>query len=305
MNENPSLLLAGAHIARRNARYIVWFYLLNLIFAWWGAAAFGASAHRILDHSLYSDHLLHGMDLTVLGELFSDPRFGSPAAPGAASTRLAVLYFFITFLAMPGVWLGYSLDHRISREEFFRICGHNLWRFLRLLCLFVIVAGIVSGILFGVQSGVVNAATRSSNERLPLILWLAILAIIFLAATVIRAWFDLAQVDAVIRDQTAVRKSVSAGFHAAREGGAHLLGNYLAIALAAGAALVGGILLWHAIVPPASVLGAFLIGQLTLFLLLAMRFWQRATAAAFYVRHLSQAAISEPPPLAASAPLVR
>jgi len=292
MNENRSLLQAGAEIARRNQRYVVWFYLLNLLLAWWGAVAFGNSAHRILDNSLYADRLLHGMDVTVLGELFADPRFGPAAASGAASTRFAVLFFLISLLFMPGVLLGYASDHRISREEFFRTCGHNLWRFLRLLCLFVLIGGIVTAVLFGIQGGVFKAADQTSNERLPVILSLACFAIILLVATAIRAWFDLAQIDAVLRDQPAVRKSVAAAFRVARLSWGRLLGNYVAIALAAAAVLIGGILLWHAIVPPSSVLGAFLISQLTLLLLLAMRFWQRAVAVAYYMRFSTEAAIS-------------
>jgi hypothetical protein len=295
MNENPSLLLAAAQIARRNRRYIVWFYLLNVLFAWWGAAAFGVHVHRILDHSLYADYLLHGMDISVLAEVIARPEFGSVDGSSAPSMRFAILFFVVSLLLMPGVLLGYASDHRISREEFFRSCGHNLWRFLRLLCFYLIIAGIMTGVLFGIQGGVVKAADQTSNERLPLILQLLSLAIIFLVATAIRAWFDLAQTDTVLRDEPAVRKSVAAGFRAARQNWARLLGNYVAIALAAAAILAGGILLWHAIVPPSSVFGAFLISQLILFLLLTMRFWQRATAVAFYVTHLAEAAAATPP----------
>jgi len=305
MSENPSLLMAGANIARRNQRYVVWFYLLNLLFAWWGAVAFGAQAHRILDHSLYAGRLLHGMDISVLGEMFARPEFGSPVGSSAPATRLAVLFFVISLLFMPGVLFGYASDHKISREEFFRTCAHNLWRFLRLLCCFVIIAGIATGVLLGIQGGVVKAAEHTSNERLPDILQLVGITIIFLSATAIRAWFDLAQTDTVLRDQPAVRKSVAAGFRMARQNWASLLGKYLVIALAAAATLVAGILLWHAIVPPRSVFGAFLISQLTLFLLLAMRFWQRATAVAFYARHAVEPAPEALPASALAAQLSR
>ena len=126
--------MAGANIARSNRRYIVWFFLLNLLFAWWGTAAFSAQSHRILDHSLYADHLLHGMDASVVTEVITRPEFGTPLGSAAPATRLAVLFFVVSLVFMPGVFLGYASDHRISREEFFRACGHNLWRFVRLLC---------------------------------------------------------------------------------------------------------------------------------------------------------------------------
>jgi hypothetical protein len=59
------------------------------------------------------------------------------------------------------------------------------------------------------------------------------------------------------------------------------------------AVLVAGILLWYAIVPPSSVLGAFIIGQATMLLLLATRFWQRATAVACYLREIAEPVVEE------------
>jgi hypothetical protein len=52
-------------------------------------------------------------------------------------------------------------------------------------------------------------------------------------------------------------------------------------------------LLWYAIVPPSSVLGAFIIGQATMLLLLATRFWQRATAVACYASEITEPVADE------------
>jgi hypothetical protein len=148
---------------------------------------------------------------------------------------------------------------------------------------FTVIAGTLGGVLLGAQNALVNAADQTSNERLPFFIQLAGTAIVFLALTVMRIWFDLAQADVVLQDQTAVRKSVAVGFGKIRHTLGRLLVSYVLIAIAALAVLVGGILLWHAIVPPGSVLGAFLVGQATLLLFLAARFWQRASAVAFSV----------------------
>jgi membrane-anchored glycerophosphoryl diester phosphodiesterase (GDPDase) len=159
-----------------------------------------------------------------------------------------------------------------------------MWRFVRLFVIFLIVAAIVGGIIFGIQTGLLKATDQNENERLPVFIQLGGLAIIFLVLTVIRIWFDLAQTDVVLRDQGAVRKSVSAGWRMMKRNLGRLLGNYVVISLVALAVLVAGIWLWYTIVPASSVLGAFLISQIMLLLLLAMRFWQRATAVAFYTR---------------------
>ncbi|MGB8774010.1 MAG: hypothetical protein WCC78_07720, partial [Terriglobales bacterium] len=46
--------------------------------------------------------------------------------------------------------------------------------------------------------------------------------------------------------------------------------------------LVIGLWIWNVVIPSASLVGAFLIAQLILLLLLAARFWQRAVAVSFY-----------------------
>lgn len=63
-------------------------------------------------------------------------------------------------------------------------------------------------------------------------------------------------------------------------------------------------MLWHLIVPPSSVFGAFLVSQLMLLLLLAMRFWQRAAAVAFYVKEMAEPGVDMPPVMPAATPVV-
>jgi hypothetical protein len=296
MSENTNLVSAGAHVAGRNKRYVVWFYVLNLVFAHFGATAFNDSVHSILDHSLYADKLLHGFNLAVFTELLARPEFG--AIPGATHPAMmfAVVFFLASLLFMPGVLLGYSSDHRLPRDEFYRACGRNVWRFVRLFLFFAVIAGAIGGILFGALNALATAADKTSYERLPFFTQLLGTIIILLILTVVRIWFDLAQTDVVLRDQPAVRKSVATGFRKTRRNLGRLLGSYVVIAIAALTVLVVGILLWSAIVPPSSVVGAFIVGEVTLLLLLATRFWQRATAVAFYLREMAEPALEEARP---------
>jgi len=299
MNENRNLVSAGAEIASGNKRYVVWFFLLNLMFAHFGATAFNDQARGILDHSLYADKLLHGFDAAVFLELLARPEFGTLPSAIHPAMMFAVVFFLVSLLFMPGVLLGYASDHRLPRDEFYRTCGRNVWRFLRLFLFFTIIAGIVAGILFGFFNALATAADKTSYERLPFFMQFVGAVIIFLVLTVIRVWFDLAQADVVLRDRPAVHKSVAAGFRKTRRNLGRLLGSYVVIAIVALAVLVAGILLWHAIVPPSSVLGAFIVGQATLLLLLATRFWQRATAVAFYVKEMARPLVDEAQPVPA------
>ena len=297
MNGKTSLVAAGAAIVRRNKRYIVWFYLLNLAFAHFGATAFSDAAHGILGHSLYADKLLHGFSLGVFLEMLVRPEFGTLPSATHPAMMFAVVFFLASLVFMPGVLLGYASDHPLPRDEFYRACGRNVWRFVRLFLFFSVIAGIVAGILFGGLNALVSAADKTSNERLPFFTQLIGTVIILVMLTVIRMWFDVAQTDVVLRDQPAVRKSIVAGFRKTRRNFGRLLGSYLAIAIVAVAILMAGILLWYAIVPPSSVLGAFIIGQATMLLLLAMRFWQRATAVAVYVREMTEPVAEETRPI--------
>jgi hypothetical protein len=288
MQEKRSLLSNGASIVGRNKRYVVWFYLLNLALATIGATAFVQHARPLLDKSLYSDGLVHGFDLGVLVELLARPEFGPMRASSAPAMTLAVFFFLLTMIFLPGVFLGYASDHRVSREEFFRTCGRNIWRFVRLTIMFAIVGGVVAGILFGVQGVLVKAADASSQETLSFWVQMASLIVIFVLMTVIRIWFDLAEADTVLTDQGAVRKSVGTAFRQTKKNLGGLLASYVAISIVGLAILGAGLWLWNVLVPPASVWGAFFISQLILLLLLAVRFWQRATAVSSYLRGVSE-----------------
>ena len=288
MAENHGLLSSGWSMVGRNKRYIAWFYLLNLLLGLFGTVAFFKQAGTILDHSLLADRLVHGFDFGVYGEMLARPEFGPTSASGAAGACFAVLFFVATALFLPGVLQGYASTYRLPREDFFRACGRNLWRFIRLTIVAGIVMGIVAGVLFGIRGALVKAADESTNELLPVYVSFASLLVIFLVMSVLRIWFDLAQADVVLSDQRAVRKSIGAGFRHAWRGLGRLLASYVTTTIVAAIVLAAGLWVWMKFVPPASVVGAFVVSQLTLLLLLIPRFWQRGVAVTYYLQNMVQ-----------------
>jgi hypothetical protein len=125
--------------------------------------------------------------------------------------------------------------------------------------------------------------------------------------TALRIWFDLAQADVVLSDQRAVRRSIGKGFrHTWRDLG-RLLGSYVVTAVVALIILAAGLWAWMKFVPPASVIGAILVSQLTLLLLLIPRFGQRGLAVTYYLQNMVEPIPVQtfaPPPVPVASPVV-
>src|SRR5579872_230386 len=286
MEERKGLLSTGWGRIAHNKRYIVWFYILNLVMAWLGAAAFSNQAHDYLDHSLLSSRLVHGMDIGVLIEMFAQPDFGTVSAARASGVHFALAFFLLTALFMPGVLQGFSSTYRLPRDDFFRACGRNLWRFIRLMIVAGIVIGAVASALFALLGVIVKAAEESTNELLPFEMRMLCLAIIFLVMTALRIWFDLAEADVVLSDQNAVRRSIATGFRHAWRNLWQLLGAYVLITIVALIILGAGLVTWEKLIPASSVAGAFVLTQFMLLLLLIPRFWQRGVAVSYYLENM-------------------
>jgi hypothetical protein len=286
MSENKGLLSSGLGMVLRNKRYIVWFYVLNLLLGLFGTVAFVNQAGTILDHSLQSQELLHGFSLGVLTEMFARPEFGPTIASRGPAMFFALLFMVLTTLFLPGLFQGYASTYRLPREDFFRACGRNLWRYIRLLIVAGIVMGIATGALFTIQGVIEKSAGESTNELLVPEIRYGGLLLIFLVMAVFRIWFDLAEADIVLSDQRAVRKSIWAALRHTFRGLGRLLASYLVTTVVAAFILVGGLWIWMKFVAPAHVAGAFVVSQLTLLLLLIPRFWQRGVVVSYWKQNM-------------------
>ena len=285
-NSRRSLISSGFRAVLANKRYIVWFWLLNLVLAILGTSAFRESSHKVLDHSLYSEGLTQGFRLPVLIELLARPEFGPMITVTAPALWLACAYFLLTALFLPGVFAGYASTYRLPREDFFRACGRNLWRFIRLMMVSGIVMGVIAGLLFAANGAISTKAEQSTNELLPFTLRMAGLLIILLVMTSLRIWFDLAETDVVLNDERAVRRSIARGFRQTFRSLGRLLGSYVLATLMAAIVLGAGIWCWIELIPANSVTRAFLLMQFILLLLLIPRFWQRGMAVSYWQQRM-------------------
>ena len=300
---NQGLLSSGWSRLIHNKRYLFWFWLLNLTLAEFGTAAFRRSAHAILDHSLYADRLITGFDVGVFGEMLAKPDFGPMTSVTVPAMYFGFVFFLATALFMPGIFAGYASTYRLQRDEFFRACGRNLWRFIRIVIVAGIVMGIIGGLLFWANGAIAGKAGESTNEKLPFELRMIGFAIIFLVMTTLRIWFDLAEVETVLNDQRAVRKSIGLAFRHTFRSLGRLLTSYVVTTIVAAIFLAGGLWIWMRFVSPQNVFGAFVIAQITLFLLLIPRFWQRGVAVSYWQQRMLVPITLRPEIEAAPAPV--
>jgi hypothetical protein len=301
MADNKGLLGRGWSKVKHNKRYIFWFWLMNLALGMIGASVFKGQAHTILGNNLYADRLVHGFDISVLVEMFARPEFGPTSGAFEAGFHSAIIFFLATAIFLPGVFQGYASNYRLPRDEFFRACGRNLWRFIRLLIIAGIVMGVVAGALFALHGFLEGRAEESTNEMLlPWVRGIG-LAVIFLAMTTLRICFDLAEADVVLNDQQAVRHSAGIGFRHTFRNLGKLLGSYLITTIMALIILGTGLVVWLNWIPAKSTTRAFLLAQLILLLLLIPRFWQRGIAVAYWQEKI---AVTLAPTIPVVAPVV-
>jgi len=282
MTDNKGLLSSGLGMVMRNKRYLFWFWLLNITLAELGSAAFRRSAHALLDHSLMSGRLLRSFDVGTVIEMVMRPEFGQTSALSTPALCFGFVFFLATALFLPGIFAGYASRYRLPREEFFRACGRNLWRFIRIMVVAFFVMIIPAGLLFALNDEIVKKAGQSTTETLPFTVQMIGLFLIFLIMSTLRIWFDLAEADTVLSDQRAVRKSVAAAFFQTFRSLPRLLASYVVSTIVAAIILVAGIWFWMKFVPPDSIVRAFLVAQIILFLLLIPRFWQRGIAVSYW-----------------------
>jgi hypothetical protein len=293
--KEKSLVARGLSMVGQNKRYVAWFFVLNITLGSFGTAAFRNQAHAVLDNSLYSERLVHGFHAAALAELFMRPEFGPMKSASMSAFFFIFVFFLATALFLPGVFQGFASTYRLPRENFFRACGRNLWRFARLLIISSIVMAIAAGALFAAQGALIKQAGESTNELLPFEIRMTTLGIIFLIMCTLRIWFDLAEADIVLSDQNAVRKSISAAWRHTFRGLGRLLGSYAVTTIVAAAILIAGLWSWMNLVAPESFAGAFVVSQFTLLLLLIPRFWQRGVVVAYWQRTMVAPVIAVAP----------
>jgi len=282
-DHDKGLVAAGAALVWRRQRVLWWVYVVNLALGLLGTAGARTQLEHLLKHSLAGESLSKGFDLGMFFELVNVP--DANLMRSMRSSLLFVLLFPLFMLFVTGGILSvYREDRRFTAGDFFAASGAFFWRFVR-LALFSLIP---FGILGAAYSGVRRLADYIGDRAVPAETWFYVMlagcAVVVLLVLFVRLWFDIAQVRAVVQNEPRMWpnlwKSLGITWRQART----LFRVYLCISGVAWVTLAVGLFIWAKLPPTVTPL-TFLLLQFLVFMQLATRLWQRASAVTWYKRH--------------------
>lgn len=300
MMEERNVLSAGAALLWRRQRVLWWLWLTNLIMGIIAMVPVRAQL-RVLDSSIVArDELYREMNLFRLVEALARPE-GLPQSFFGGSYVLIFAYFALLVFAMGGVLEAFVYDRPLRFGEFLRASAQYFWRMVRLLVVFgvlMVPLAFAQGSLGDLSDWIL---AKSDREQLGFWITVALTIVIALVALVVRVWVDVAQVDAVARDESAVRRSLGQARRALRHGWLRIYGVVVAIQILLIAISVALLWIWIRL-PHEWIAVMFVLGEFGILLWLAFRLWQKAVAAAWYQQRV--AAEYVPPIVVAPEPSV-
>ena len=273
---------AGFGLLFRRQYLLWWVFAVNFVLAAMATLPAAASMAGVMGHSLYSNRLVTGFDVSVLIELLMRPQVHG----GTTLTLFPLIFFFFMLLAEGGILLSYRQDRRLGAGEFFGAGGKFFWRFVRLaVCLLVLLIPV-----FFAWNALSRWSDRlSSNSPNPYAGFQVELAggiILLLVFLALRLWFDMAQVRLVASDERSVLRALRWAFGTTLRHFGALYWLFLRISVASWLAVGVVFWIWMSLVPHEHMGLSFLLGQFALLFWLAARLWQRAGETVWYERRI-------------------
>ena len=282
-DDNKGLVASGAALVWRRQRVLWWVYAVNLALGLLGAAAARTELEHLLKYSLAGESLAKGFDLGMFFELINVPSANLMRSMGS-SLLFALLFPLFMLSVTGGILAVYRDDRRFTTGEFFASSGAFFWRFVRLMLFSLIPFGVLAEAFSGVRHLSNYLGDRATAAQTGFYILLAGGVIVVLLVLFVRLWFDIAQVRAVVQDERRMWpnlwKSLGITWRQART----LFRVYLCISGVAWVTLGVGLFIWAKLPPTVTPL-TFLLLQFIVFMQLATRLWQRASAVTWYKRH--------------------
>ena len=280
---SPNLLVQGFQLVLRNWPFLIWAYAINLLFGLLTGIPFAKGLAPYLDHSLAAQKISGTLDLNALYELRMHLRESSffPIAEHTAGW-LGLIQLVFLFVFFSGTIFVYVSAEPPRFSVLLRGGIAYFWRFVRAALAVGCVSSVLLGTLVALRSLLLFRAGAVYVERKMFLYSTISGAVVFLAAMLVRLWWDLVEVYIVrnaIDGERQVRHALLPAARLLYRSFFRAAGSFLLIGLLGLDALAFCLFLWN-LLPAHQVWLAAVLAQLGLFFLLAARFWQRGMEAA-------------------------
>ncbi len=300
MSDERGLLSEGFSRVWHYQRVLWFIFVINLLLSHFSTAPVTHKLDGVTDHSLHAtQRLVETFDLGSFSALSSNPEVNLFEVMGG-SLAFSLVFFGIVFFMTGGILEAYRSRRRLTTREFFEACGSYFWRFVRLFLLMML---LVVPIVIAASIGAGKAGSLMSNaiqEKTGFWIMLTGAGVAGLLLMCIRLWFDMAQVRAVVEEETGMVRDARRAFKLTFGNFGPLFWMYVRISAIGWLVLAAGLYAW-AKMPPARFLWTLLILEAVVVCGFGIRFWQRACAMTWYQRHYL-APILAPPPEPVSPP---
>jgi hypothetical protein len=282
MPDQPGLLREGFSRTWRYQRVLWFIFVINFVLSHFATSPVVHKLDGVTDHSLHSQRLSNMFDYGAFSELESNPEVKLFEVAGA-SISFSLVFFAIVLFLTGGILEAYRSGRKLTTREFFEACGSYFWRWVRLLILMVIILIPVLMLASSASKPATTMMQNAAQEKAGFWLLLAELAIVGLLLMSIRLWFDMAQVRAVVEEETGMWRNAGRAFKLTFSGFGSLFWMYFRISVVGWLVLVAGLYVW-AKMPPARFGWTFLVLEFVVLFGFGTRLWQRACEMIWYQR---------------------
>jgi hypothetical protein len=302
MNDRRGLLSEGFRRVWHYQRVLWFIFVINFALSHFATSPIIHKLDGVTDHSRYAHRLSDMFDVGAFSELSSNPEVKLFEAAGA-SISYAIVFFVIVLFLTGGILEAYRSGRKLTTREFFEACGSYFWRWVRLLILMVIVLIPVVLLAWGVREETGTLLDDATHEKTGYWFFLAGTLVVGLLAMFVRLWFDMAQVRAVVEEETAMWRNAGRAFKITTSNFASLFWMYLRISVLGWIVFAAGLYVW-AKMPPARFGWTIFVLETVVLFSFGVRLWQRACEMIWYQRTVLSLTAAPVPVALSPSPLV-
>ena len=306
MSDQRGILSEGFRRVWHYQRVLWFIFFINLVLSHFAAAPTTHKLDWTTDHSLQAQRLSAMFDYGSFSELSSNPEVKLFEVAGV-SIQFALVFFIIVLFLTGGILEAYRSGRKLTTREFFEACGSYFWRWVRLLILMGIVLIPVLMLASLVWKQGTSPMGSALTEKTGFWILVAGMGVVGLLLMCIRLWFDVAQVRAVVEEESGMLRNAGNAFKITFGNFGSLFWMYLRISVVGWLTFALGLWIWTRM-PSRQFAWTFLVLELVVLAGFGTRLWQRASEMVWYQRRflapLAAAPVTPAPIVPAPDPLL-